>query len=216
MSSSRLFGRSILVLHPDVKVRVAPGPRSPQEGEVLPPRRVSQQDLHDHQQRQKPNAYCEDPQLRPEPPGRSETRTVAVRFQRSSWIFTCRYHSSRCRCCPQPPPRSPCRPMACSSSFRTRAASSPPGGMRAGGAKGRRPSAELNKLVGASGSALTALRPEGRIALGRQQYDARSDLHYIPRDSQIRVVGVHCGRLLVQMAEDAQLDAAADGATHRS
>lgn len=55
-----------------------------------------------------------------------------------------------------------------------------------------------NKLVGMEGIAYTVLRPSGKVSIGNEVYDAKSDFGFIEKGSRIRVVRFETGQLYVE------------------
>jgi membrane-bound serine protease (ClpP class) len=56
------------------------------------------------------------------------------------------------------------------------------------------------EMIGKTGIALTILRPSGRVEVDGEIFDARSEISYIEKGEQIRVVRDEAGQLYVVKA----------------
>ena len=54
------------------------------------------------------------------------------------------------------------------------------------------------ELIGREGITVTDCRPEGRVRVGGEQYEGRSDLGIVVAKTPVRVVAVHGSRIIVQ------------------
>jgi membrane-bound serine protease (ClpP class) len=54
------------------------------------------------------------------------------------------------------------------------------------------------EMLGKTGTAITVLRPSGRIEINDEIFDARSDIGYIEKGEKVRVVRDETGQLYVE------------------
>lgn len=66
------------------------------------------------------------------------------------------------------------------------------------GNRGYNSKADHSKLVGMTGISKTILRPTGRIAIGENVYDAKSMSDFIAKDTEIEVVAIKDGHIIVK------------------
>lgn len=64
--------------------------------------------------------------------------------------------------------------------------------------RGYNSKADHSKLVGMTGISKTILRPTGRIAIGENVYDAKSMSDFIAKDTEIEVVAIKDGHIIVK------------------
>lgn len=64
--------------------------------------------------------------------------------------------------------------------------------------RGYNSKADYSKLVGMTGISKTILRPTGRIAIGENVYDAKSMSDFIAKDTEIEVVTIKDGHIIVK------------------
>lgn len=64
--------------------------------------------------------------------------------------------------------------------------------------RGYNSKADHSKLVGMTGISKTILRPTGRIAIGENVYDAKSMSDFIAKDTEIEVVTIKDGHIIVK------------------
>lgn len=64
--------------------------------------------------------------------------------------------------------------------------------------RGYNSKADYSKLVGMTGISKTILRPTGRIAIGENVYDAKSMSDFIAKDTEIEVVAIKDGHIIVK------------------
>ena len=64
--------------------------------------------------------------------------------------------------------------------------------------RGYNSKADYSKLVGMTGISKTIFRPTGRIAIGENLYDAKSMSDFIAKDTEIEVVAIKDGHIIVK------------------